>query len=301
MLNRLINLFKKFEYSEYWKVLVKESNSLNLNFNLKSLEINNSIRYWYADPFLFTYKSNYYLFVEVFDKFSNKGHIGYFNLTKKSNKHKSIIIDKNHLSYPFIFKYKKSIYLIPESSESHSITLYKSYNFPNKWKKVKSILNNISAVDTNILFYKKNIYLITSILGKDNLSSERVYLLNEEFRIIKLLKYSRRFSYFSRNAGMFFKHKSRLIRPTQLSSKNSYGKGIRLSFIDKFLQFKSLININYSSIVYKNSNHVGFHTISKLGKFLAVDIKYSKRNNFFVKLYLILLYYIKRIKNGIKN
>ena len=39
-----------------------------------------------------------------------------------------------HLSFPFVFKDGDDIYMVPESSKNSDIRLYKSVDFPLKWK-----------------------------------------------------------------------------------------------------------------------------------------------------------------------
>ena len=97
--------------------------------NIKKIKKLNIFRppqdeFW-ADPFVFKFKKKKYVFFEKFLKKKNKGIISVCIL--KNNKlinFKDILVKKYHLSYPFVFKHKNKIYLIPESYQSKKMEIY---------------------------------------------------------------------------------------------------------------------------------------------------------------------------------
>jgi len=54
--------------------------------------------------------------------------------------------------------------------------------------------------------------------------------------------------------------------------------------------------LSYKEILYLNNSHTGFHTISFKHGYLAVDVKYEKRNNLIIKIYISFLSLIKSLK-----
>ncbi|MDE9466099.1 glucosamine inositolphosphorylceramide transferase family protein [Xenorhabdus bovienii] len=118
-----------------------------------------------ADPFIYYNNNKYYVFYEALNYDINRGYISVGELDTKENKLINVktILDKNyHLSFPYIFKINDELYMIPESSENNTIDLYKCIEFPYQWNKVRTLINNIQAVDT-ILIEKEGIwYLFTS-------------------------------------------------------------------------------------------------------------------------------------------
>ena len=84
--------------------------------------------------------------------------------------------EKFHLSYPHIFKDNNEYYMIPETMEDSSIRLYKAINFPMKWEFKKTLISNISAVDTTTLFYKNKVWLFTNIAKNGASDWEELYL-----------------------------------------------------------------------------------------------------------------------------
>ena len=109
-MNKLKNLI------EYADDLSKEYESWHLAF--RSIEkrtlfegnsdgfivIPNTIRYWKADPFLFSYKGKEYVFCEMYDRISHKGVIGVAKIRKNRCSKFRVCLDlPHHLSFPYIF------------------------------------------------------------------------------------------------------------------------------------------------------------------------------------------------------
>ncbi len=55
-----------------------------------------------------------------------------------------------HLSYPFVFEAGGRHYLIPETLANSAIELYEAVEFPWRWRFVRSLLTDVSAVDTTL-------------------------------------------------------------------------------------------------------------------------------------------------------
>ena len=128
--------------------------------------INNAIifkppkdQFW-ADPFLFNYKKKKYVFFEKFYKKENKGVISVCELkNNKLIKFRNILNKPHHLSYPMLFKYKKKIFLIPESYEAKKVQIYESTNFPYSWKIKYTLFEDEITCDPTIFKYKNNLWI----------------------------------------------------------------------------------------------------------------------------------------------
>ena len=57
----------------------------------------------------------------------------------KLNEIGDAIVEKFHLSYPFVFQINKKFYLIPDSSSNKDIRVYISNSFPLGWRLLKVI------------------------------------------------------------------------------------------------------------------------------------------------------------------
>jgi hypothetical protein len=113
---------------------------------------------------VFSREEGDYCFVEDFDYKINKGYISVYKLSKKNSERVGVAIEEPfHMSYPFIFEYESKLYMCPETAEKKEIRLYECESFPLKWKFKKTLMPNISAVDTTIFKKDDRWWLFTNI------------------------------------------------------------------------------------------------------------------------------------------
>ena len=116
--------------------------------------IKNNWDSWSADPFIFIWNDDIYIFAEVWKYSAGKGAIGYCKWDgekKKFSRWKIVIQEKFHLSYPNIFIYKDQIMLCPESSGNGEIYLYTAVAFPEQWEKYCILSSEGKFLDTTFL------------------------------------------------------------------------------------------------------------------------------------------------------
>ena len=177
-----------------------------------------------ADPFLAVEDGRFYVFFEVLNRATSQGDIGYAESGDGIKwEYKSIVIDEPfHLSFPYVFKWEDSHYLIPESHHDLSIRLYRATSFPGEWKFVKSILNGEHYVDPSIFRYDNTWWLFYSNPQNDALnlyySDELMgnWLPHPMNPIVKSNKH------ISRPGGRVLVHDGHLYRFTQ-DDEPSYG------------------------------------------------------------------------------
>ncbi len=252
---------------------------------------------WCADTLLFEKSGVHYLFVEQYDKKKDKGAIGLYTIEKGGNPvSKGVIIDNSyHMSYPFVFKHERDIYMIPESSANCSVDIYIAEQFPDKWKLEKHLIEDDKFVDSTVweqegkyyvLTYKKRInaksgktewILVVFILNMAKLSlqkiSERTYSTN-----------------IGRPAGHLFRKDGVLIRPAQNCSKK-YGESIILYEVDSLNTDGRYIEHEIKRISLQQLNADKridrFHTYSKDSKYEVIDAYMEKFDLFHVpRIYL---------------
>ncbi|PHV07425.1 hypothetical protein CSQ96_09465 [Janthinobacterium sp. BJB412] len=57
----------------------------------------------------------------------------------------------HHLSYPFMLKDGGQLYMVPETSATRRVELYRCVDFPGQWQLEAVLLDGVNAVDTTIL------------------------------------------------------------------------------------------------------------------------------------------------------
>ena len=172
-----------------------------------------------ADPFPFIKDGKRYLFIEDYDYKLGKLSVCNVNSDGTVTPFRTAIQNNYHFSYPHIFNYKDDIYIVPETSRHGVVELYKCSEFPDKWIKIKTLLN-IPGNDSTIFERDGILWMFTNIGNDNNITIFYTDNLLSEWKFHSSHTYSH-----SRPAGQVFYYKDKLIRPTQDCSK-CYGHAI---------------------------------------------------------------------------
>jgi len=278
-------LFSKFINfnKNIWKIYLINSNLSdflsNKNIYKKALTIKPIPNFESADPFVYEHNNTNYIFYENNDLVLKKGKISCGIL--KDNKLifiKDILNLNYHLSYPFIWKRKKDIFLIPESSQNKSIQIWKSESFPYKWKLFKTIFKNEYCCDTTIIKdFNNNNWLLT------NKSNDQTDDPNNELYIYKIIGNFKKFiphklnpvitdCRTARNAGSL-NFANKMLRPSQINNSSGYGIGLNINEIE-FLNLEdykeTIIKTIYPN---KKTKAIGIHHISNSKSKIVIDVR----------------------------
>lgn len=268
--------------------------------------LNNSYRYWTADPFLFKNNDKYYLFFEAYDRLKRKGVIGVREISEHSfGKINIIYQSNNHLSYPFIYRENNDIYILPESCNSGELFRLRCIDFPYKWEKEKIIANE-RLLDTTLFDYKNRRYYISQRAGFG--AFDRVDLFYDDDNGIFTECKNNPVKVdvnTARGAGKIFNYKDKLIRPSQDCGKY-YGEKLNFnevkSITESFYEEELIKTICVSDIKVEQKRNlkkhdiIGIHTYNKLDNIEVIDLKTA--NNF--NLFNLIGAFVKRIKKRIK-
>lgn len=270
---------KEILSEEYWNIAFREAEEddfIFINKNKKFRTLKESKRYWYADPFLFEYKGETWLFTEAFDNKTEKGLIAcskYDNGTFSSPK---IVLEENfHLSYPFVYEENGEVFMMPETSADGCIQVYKAVDFPEKWEKHKVLVRVENAVDT-VVYREK---LITSVVTD---SSEKrvdidVYDMNGELVMKSLHKDSQQ----ARGAGRVFMAEGKAIRPAQDCTGGVYGAGLvfyQIEENDGNFSEALMYTLSPEEFSIENQNAEGVHTYARTNNIEVLDFKRRRLN-----------------------
>ena len=274
-----INILNK----NVWKIYLLNLNINNLllsnNIFKKTHKINPNFNSEWADPFVYEKNNTDYIFFENNDLTMNKGKIscGILKNNKLTNI-KDILNFNYHLSYPFIWKKKKDIFLIPESSQNKSIQIWKSVSFPYKWKIFKTIFKNEYCCDTTIITDSDNVnWLLT------NKSNDQTNDPNNELYIYKMIGNFDKFIPHklnpvitdctrARNAGCL-NFTNKLLRPSQINNSSGYGLGLNINKI-VLLTLEDFKEITIKTIYPdKKTSATGLHHISNTKSKIIFDVR----------------------------
>jgi hypothetical protein len=169
----LKNGIRKFICRRYdWSIGIYTGDSpFNLNSPvnitnpvLTSQDVTDVTAQFVADPFMVYENGMWYMFFEVFNGQSNQGEIGLATSYDgyKWNYQQIVLRELFHLSYPYIFKWENSYYMIPECATTKSIRLYKAIEFPYRWSFVQELLKGNDFVDSSIFEFNNFWWLLTT-------------------------------------------------------------------------------------------------------------------------------------------
>ena len=158
-------VFRKVSGRSYrWSVAYQFSDSWDDVTLWRSIRIQNPKNRFLADPFTIKRDGVHYCFVEDYNYITKRGCISTYEITKDISKELGVAIAEDfHLSYPYLFEYQNNLYMCPETHEKGEIRIYKCEDFPLNWKFFRTIMHNVSAVDTVIFPYGNKWWLFTNI------------------------------------------------------------------------------------------------------------------------------------------
>ena len=210
---KIIDLAKKFFIGGEWLVGYRKRGEEKY----KVIRLEHG---WIADPFLFEYHGEHYLFVEKVEK--TKGEIACYKFIDDEPVFQQIVVSEPyHLSYPCVFSHSGNIYMIPESADNRSIDLYKAIQFPTRWEKMCRLETGV-YYDTTYCNIDGKDYLISYSPGIHNYSLCLFDLDTEKREVRKIAEMTYK-SNIARPAGSLIKEGNNLIRPAQDCSRK-YGE-----------------------------------------------------------------------------
>ena len=242
---------------------------------------------WMADPLIFTHEGKDWLFVETFSKRTHRGSISVIDLNNNTNAYAPVpvIEEPYHMSFPMIFTWSNEYYMIPETSENHSVNIYKCEDFPYKWSLAHSFSTDKLIVDSVITEKHENsISLLASESSAGNPLLVRfirytISNINGAWEIRFEPNESADFTLDQRNGGtpLHMKNNSRCYI-TQTSTAVDYGVSVSVSDIENNhvspIQTLDSHTVKISGI--KASDIIGIHTYSHGVQYEVIDLRYLK-------------------------
>jgi len=247
---------------------------------LKASDVTDVTALFVADPILFEQNGIYYLFFEVLNARTQQGDIGVATSTNGLDWHyERIVLDeKFHLSYPYVFEWNGSIYMVPESAEDESVRLYKATQFPYEWQLEKKMIQDTALVDPTLFEHDGHWWLFAGNKNNDALylyyadQTLTNWTLHPKNPIVQSNKK------YARPAGNVIQTKEHLVRLAQ-DDAEYYGQQTWAFQINQLTLTNYEEQLLYEKPILKGNMHwnqKGMHTFSSLrmpnGRWLvAVD------------------------------
>ena len=248
----------------------------------------NNWRYWRADPFLFRHDCREYLFVEMYDRWQEKGVIGVARIRgEKCGRFRVCLELPWHLSYPCVFEDESGIHLVPESSSSGELWMYRCRQFPMKWEKERCIAKETVADATPLATEQGRFWFATKSTSKGMLDNDNLAVC-QEGKLPGDFEYVIREDTAARPAGHFIQTESGLLRPSQ-NCTDTYGgnlefrrvEGVSQSYAEeKILEIvapgmkaaNDCIEVSCTPSI--GTGYAGIHTYNINEEYEVIDLKY---------------------------
>lgn len=277
-------IIEKIKGRGQWILLVSRNSSFDLDWKNFQRILPPAHQFW-ADPFLWEKAGRTYLFFEALDFATDKGHISVLELLEDgTHTAPQPVLQKDyHLSYPFLWEWEGTIYMIPETSANRTIEVYECVEFPFRWQFKMNLMEDVAMVDTTLHYDGERWWLFanwaqpaTSSLDNELFLFYADQPLTQEWQphaknpIVSDVRSAR-------PAGNIFRYQNQWIRPAQDCSKY-YGYGLR------FFVINTLTPTTYQETlltdVYPDDENdiLRCHTFVQKGKWTVLDAQIWKKH-----------------------
>lgn len=130
----------------------------------KGTPVTNPAGRYFADPFLHIQGERVYCFVEDYVDTKKRGVISALEFEGTDVKDLGTVIEERfHLSFPYLFTFGGQLFMCPESNESGQIRIYRCVDLPLRWELHSVAMQDVSAVDTMIFESGGRWWMLTNI------------------------------------------------------------------------------------------------------------------------------------------
>jgi hypothetical protein len=231
---------------------------------------------FFADPFPITRDGRTYLFFEDLDHHIGKGIISAqeFGPGGPIGPVLPVLEERWHMSYPFLIEAEGQLWMVPESSKSGQVTLYRCVEFPGKWERSAALVEGIEAADATI-FEHGGLFYMMSVVRQDIGGYSDTLAIHFASKIAgpwteHALRPTLIDAGAARPAGAIVRKEGALWRPVQ-DCRLGYGRALRLARIDRIDMeaFEQTIGAPIGSSPLWPGGRL--HTLNRAGSLEVID------------------------------
>lgn len=246
-------------------------------------------KFFQADPFIVFHEDKYYVFYEELEFKDDHGYLMAAELDIENGclQNEKVILRKEyHLSYPCVFKENDCYYMIPESGDANAVYLYECVQFPYEWKKKKTLIDGVQAVDTTPLKAEDGWYLFTTEIKNGTSCNDElsIYksedLFNQPFDRVSEIPVVTNVSN-ARMAGHFHQEEGNIYRMSQNCGKR-YGHQVN---INRVLNLENSYQEEIIDTIKPDFPAMGLHTYNQAEDMLIADMEIPRFDWYSLKRY----------------
>jgi len=236
--NVAVKRLRSLNWRDQWQVAYYFANENEVNFRFERLRylVPPRDRFW-ADPFAVEHEGRYFIFFEELPFRTQKGRIMAIEVFENGEPGEpQVALERPyHMSYPFIFAWEGSLYMMPETAANGTVEVYRCEAFPLHWRLHRVFLENINAYDATLWRENDRWWMFVNVAEPGADSSDELHLYWSTtplgpwtaHRANPVVSDVRR----TRPAGPLFSRNGMLYRPSQDCSL-AYGHSVLINRVD---------------------------------------------------------------------
>jgi hypothetical protein len=241
--------------------------------------IQTPIGHFHADPFVIEYEDRIFLFFEDYSYLNRSANLACAELDQYCNvlETRTIVQQPYHMSYPHVFEFDGSYYMMPETAAVNRVELYRAVNFPWEWKFERVLLSGMKLHDATLVQFGGKHWILaggSSTGASGNYDQLHVFHASTIFDCFTPHRANpvKTDLQSSRPAGGFVMDGDRLIRPAQDCSR-WYGSGLTLMGVDE-LSESAYAEHPFASPPgsWLGGSNLGTHTYNVSEHFEVIDV-----------------------------
>jgi hypothetical protein len=134
-------------------------------------------RFW-ADPFVIADGDRHFIFLEEYQYRTRRGRIVAIEVDERDapGAPVSVLERPYHLSYPFLFRWRDALYMLPESAENGTVELYRCEELPSRWRLDRVLLTNVRAYDATLWRHADRWWMFVNIAPPGTDGNDELHL-----------------------------------------------------------------------------------------------------------------------------
>jgi hypothetical protein len=172
----LMDVVKRPFYFEQWQLAYRIGGHRLSQEGMTTLAPKH--RGFWADPFVVQRDGRTVIFFEELPEGESCGKIALVEVMddESVSEHRVVLERDYHLSYPFLFEYQGSLFMIPESAAANRVEAFRCIKFPDQWESHAVLLDGVRAFDPTLIEYENRWWLFVTIQHNGNCSDGELHL-----------------------------------------------------------------------------------------------------------------------------
>ena len=222
------------------------------------------------------------MFLEVDHYAKQHGRIGVSRLTRDGTFERPVTVLERpyHLSYPFVFRWRGTWFMMPESSRASRIQVFSARQFPWEWTPEAVLFDSLHAVDSTLVSVEGRWWLFTNVSPHPAIRNyDELYAFYAPTPFGPWTPHRRNpvksDARSARAAGSFFWKGKALYRPSQDCS-GRYGSAMVINRVDQLTP-----DVFQETIVARveprwRSGLSGTHTLNSCSGLTVIDFRHRR-------------------------